>query len=149
MKLHRLTVSDIPRLVLIEESAHKVPWTEDVFQRCFELRYHIWGLEYAEHLVGFGIYSLQVGECHILNICIHSQHQGAGFGKHLFLHMLDDAQYQGAGIAFLEVRRSNERALALYQKTGFIQVGERKGYYPNGEKGREDALVFALDLGIR
>ena len=41
----------------------------------------------------------------------------------------------------LEVRRSNERAQALYHKLGFIDVGYRKRYYEN----TEDALIMALE----
>ena len=51
----------------------------------------------------------------------------------------------GALTAFLEVRPSNPQALALYDAAGFNEIGYRKGYYPDG-KGREDALVLALEL---
>ena len=48
---------------------------------------------------------------------------------------------------FLEVRASNEPAIALYEKIGFNQVGIRSRYYPSGKGGRpEDALLYALDL---
>ena len=50
-----------------------------------------------------------------------------------------------ADTAFLEVRASNRPAIALYLSEGFSEVGQRRGYYPDGE-GREDALVFARDL---
>jgi ribosomal-protein-alanine N-acetyltransferase len=46
---------------------------------------------------------------------------------------------------FLEVRPSNAKALALYRRAGFQQVGRRRGYYP-GENGREDALIMRLPL---
>lgn len=42
----------------------------------------------------------------------------------------------------LEVRASNEAALNLYQKMGFIQVNVSKSYYPDGE----DAIVMTLAL---
>jgi ribosomal-protein-alanine N-acetyltransferase len=43
---------------------------------------------------------------------------------------------------FLEVRLSNAKAVALYEKLGMRRVSVRKRYYANGE----DALVFRLDL---
>jgi [ribosomal protein S18]-alanine N-acetyltransferase len=46
---------------------------------------------------------------------------------------------------FLEVRPSNSGAIALYQKLGFNEIGTRKGYYP-AENGREDAIMYALEL---
>ena len=39
----------------------------------------------------------------------------------------------------LEVRASNDAAIALYQKFGFAEVGCRKNYY---EKPKEDALIM-------
>jgi ribosomal protein S18 acetylase RimI-like enzyme len=45
----------------------------------------------------------------------------------------------------LEVRPSNEKALALYRHFGFQQIGVRRGYYP-AEQGREDALVLTHSL---
>ena len=46
---------------------------------------------------------------------------------------------------FLEVRPTNVRAIQLYHSFGFKEIGVRKGYYP-ASFGREDALVFGLDL---
>lgn len=43
----------------------------------------------------------------------------------------------------LEVRFSNDPAIALYQKFGFEEVGRRKNYY---EKPREDAVLMDLNL---
>jgi [ribosomal protein S18]-alanine N-acetyltransferase len=46
---------------------------------------------------------------------------------------------------FLEVRPSNPRAIELYRDEGFNEIGLRPNYYP-AEKGREDAIVMALEL---
>jgi ribosomal-protein-alanine N-acetyltransferase len=43
------------------------------------------------------------------------------------------------------VRPSNEAGQRLYAGYGFRQVGVRRGYYP-AQRGREDALVLALNL---
>jgi ribosomal-protein-alanine N-acetyltransferase len=40
---------------------------------------------------------------------------------------------------------SNARALGLYHKAGFAEVGTRPGYYP-AHDGKEDALILAMDL---
>ena len=41
----------------------------------------------------------------------------------------------------LEVRASNDPAIALYEKHGFVEVGRRRGYY---EKPKEDAILMTL-----
>jgi ribosomal-protein-alanine N-acetyltransferase len=46
---------------------------------------------------------------------------------------------------FLEVRPSNQTALALYRKKGFHQVSNRPAYY-QAQAGREDAAVLVKKL---
>jgi ribosomal-protein-alanine N-acetyltransferase len=53
---------------------------------------------------------------------------------------------RGARRLWLEVRRSNLRAQAIYLRRGFVQVGVRKGYYPAPQGQREDALVMSLEI---
>ena len=137
----------LPQLVIIEALGQLAPWPFDVFKRCLLAGYAFLGWVNEDQVIGFIIYSFSVGECHILNLCVHPDYQGLGVGKNLLVHALTVAHETGAEIAFLEVRCSNHRAIALYQAMGFNQIGERKGYYPRGE-GREDALVFAKDLSV-
>jgi ribosomal-protein-alanine N-acetyltransferase len=56
-------------------------------------------------------------------------------------HALTALQVEGALKVFLEVRRSNEAALALYHKLGFIEDGVRKRYYSDNH---EDAILMML-----
>lgn len=61
--------------------------------------------------------------------------------------MYERCRARQAGLLWLEVRPSNERALALYRREGFVEVGRRKAYYPAPE-GREDALVMRRDIDL-
>ena len=58
-------------------------------------------------------------------------YRGQGLGQALLYALLLLAQRRGLEWATLEVRASNQTAIALYQKFGFEQVGERRGYYPD------------------
>jgi len=40
---------------------------------------------------------------------------------------------------------SNTKAIQLYERVGFNQIGIRQHYYP-ALKGREDALLYAIAL---
>jgi ribosomal protein S18 acetylase RimI-like enzyme len=40
----------------------------------------------------------------------------------------------------------NTRARQVYERHGFVQVGQRKNYYAAGRGEREDALVMNLRL---
>ena len=89
--------------------------------------------------------SAAVGECHLLNLCVHPDWQGRGLGRRLLLRLFAIGKANNADTAFLEVRASNRRAIALYESEGFCEIGLRRGYYPAGDK-REDAIVMARPL---
>ena len=60
--------------------------------------------------------------------------------------LLRVARGGGAQRVFLEVRPSNPRAIALYERSGFNEIGRRPRYYPAADHGREDAIVMAMEL---
>jgi len=76
-----------------------------------------------------------------------TQHvQGEGVG-HLLLELATQlAREHGMQVMLLEVRVSNLRALQLYQRYGFVEIGRRKNYYPVDPFTREDAIVMHLPL---
>jgi ribosomal-protein-alanine N-acetyltransferase len=58
---------------------------------------------------------------------------------------VNEARKREMSIVYLEVRRSNSRAIALYRGMQFLMIGERKNYYQT-VNGPEDALIFAMSL---
>ena len=50
------------------------------------------------------------------------------------------------GGVVLEVRPSNDRAVEVYERYGFMGIATRRGYYPAAEGRREDAIVMRLAL---
>ncbi len=78
-------------------------------------------------------------ESHIILMAVHPQYRRQGFGAGMLLSLLNTAHHRGMKYATLEVRASNEAAIALYTQLGFTSVGKRPNYYAdNGE----DALVL-------
>lgn len=140
--------TDLADLLAIEQLTQPFPWSEDIFVRCWKVGYLGWVAEIEGKVVAFVLMSIQVGEGHILNLCVHPDYQRRGIGGQLVDHALNIAKEKGAGMGFLEVRRSNISAIALYHKLGFVQISDRKNYYP-AQDGREDALVFAKDLLVQ
>ncbi len=146
--LRKATELDIPSLITIEQATQLAPWTEEIFDRCFKMKCDCWVIEEDDHVIAFLMMTSSVTrESHILNLCVESFYQRKGHGQKLLNYALSQAKHHGIEIIYLEVRRSNHNAIMLYHKAGFIQVGERKDYYPT-ENGREDALVFAIDCQI-
>jgi len=143
--LRAITKNDIPQLLVIENSVHVIPWTQESFRTCFSAGYLGWCIELENQMLGFIIVSQSIDECHVLNLCVSRKYQHQGWGHKLLEYALDHARKRRIRIAYLEVRRSNVKAISLYQKMQFNLVGERKGYYPT-VAGQEDALIFAMSL---
>lgn len=148
MTLRPLHENDIPDIVNIENATQHFPWTLDIFQRCLQIGYIGWVLEEQEHIIGFIIVSMQNGECHIMNLAVHPSFQRQGHAEALLSEALKAAEKKGMVQVLLEVRKSNQPAINLYEKMNFIQIAERKNYYP-ARSGHEDALLFAKDLTIQ
>ena len=138
--------ADVPQVIRNERAAYTHPWTEGVFRDCLRVGYYCRVIDDGKRVIGHGIMSVAVGECHLLNICVHPGHQRQGIGGALVGHLLGIAREAKATVALLEVRASNKAAYELYVKLGFDEIGVRKAYYP-AHGGREDALILAMDLG--
>ncbi len=140
-----MRVEDIERVIRVENSAYPFPWTSTIFRDCIKAGYDCWLLDREDALVGYGVLSCAAGEAHVLNLCVAPSEQGSGQGRRILARLLDLARWHHAERVFLEVRPSNSPALALYHAAGFNEIGRRPNYYPDN-RGREDALVMALEL---
>ena len=147
--LRPLTEHDLPILLTIEHATQPFPWTEDIFRHCLGAHgSQAWGYLTDRQLSAFVFFSLSPpGESHLLNLCVTPTYQRQGIASCLLQHAISIATAADAKVMLLEVRRSNQAALALYQREGFHQIGERKHYY-RGPAGGEDAIVCAMELGL-
>ena len=146
MIIRKIREDDLPQVAAIENSTQAVPWTDKIFKDCFHAGYPGWVMEYAGKVICFTLISMHGEECHLLNLGVHPQYQRQGYGSQMLNHAVKAAKQLGAMMIYLEVRETNTRAISLYQKMNFIQIGTRKDYYPAYE-GRENGLVYARDLG--
>lgn len=134
--------SDLDLVVRNEAAATVSPWSKRVFVDCLRAGYQCWVLANKDQIAAHGVLSVAIGECHLLTLCVAPEFQRSGLGRRLFKLLLEKAAKLEAETCFLEVRKSNSPAIALYESMGFSQIGERKGYYPGGAAG-EDALVMS------
>jgi ribosomal-protein-alanine N-acetyltransferase len=144
-EVRRMQLTDLPDVLRNERRGYTHPWTEGIFRNCLHHGQECWLLMCSDQNVGHGILSVAAGESHLLNVCVHPDFQGHGFGRILVEHLLERARTGEASTIFLEVRPSNVAACELYDKLGFNEVGIRENYYPSNV-GREDALVLAKEL---
>ena len=136
-----LCEADVDAVVRLEEASFHTPWTRADFEGELKnpLALYLVVLE-DDELIAYGGSWIVFDECHITNIAVAPSMRGAGVGTYLMRELLGAAaSARGARSYTLEVRPSNDAAIALYQKFDFIVEGRRKRYY--ADTG-EDALIM-------
>jgi ribosomal-protein-alanine N-acetyltransferase len=92
-----------------------------------------------ELILGFVGLWLMVGEAHIVTLAVREGQRRRGLGELLLLAAIEVAMAHKHEVMTLEVRRSNQAAISLYEKYGFNRVGVRRCYYADTH---EDALIM-------
>jgi [ribosomal protein S18]-alanine N-acetyltransferase len=144
-RYRRMTAADLDAVVAIEDAIYPHPWTRGNFADSLQAGYHCWIVERGGMVSGYTVVMIAAGEAHLLNLSVAAPWQRRGMGRELLRFDLKLARDYGAGRILLEVRPSNEAAVALYSSAGFTEVARRRGYYPAGDS-REDAIVLERSL---
>jgi ribosomal-protein-alanine N-acetyltransferase len=155
-RLRPMTVGDLDTVMAIEQQAYAFPWTRGNMTDSLAAGHPAWLLlgepnqprrraERQPVCLGYYVAMQGVDELHLLNITVHPEHQGQGWGRTMLSHLGQLACDLAARQVWLEVRQSNQRARALYERWGFEAVGRRKAYYPAAGQ-REDAVVMRWNL---
>ncbi len=146
MILRDMTEADLGEVLRIEREVHAHPWTLGNFSDALRSEYQCKVYESdAGEMLGYAVLMLGVDEAELLDISIGLEHQRKGLGRALLEQMLALAHRSGMRRMVLEVRASNEAAIALYRSAGFEQIGRRRDYYP-ADSGREDAILMGREL---
>lgn len=143
----RMQVHDLDAVVEIEQAVYPQPWSRGNFIDSLLNDYEAWVARDASgRLIAYFLLMAMVDEAHLLNVSVRGDLQGQGIGRHLLDRVVLLTRAKGLQSVLLEVRPSNTRALAVYLRYGFVQVGVRKAYYPAADNLREDAVVMRLKL---
>ncbi len=142
-----MTEADLPQVLAIENDVYSHPWTHGNFVDALRSGYHSRVLrDGGRHVLGYFLLMLAVDEAHLLNISVARAWQRRGIGHLLLDAVAMLARRRRMASILLEVRPSNQRAIAVYQRYGFVQIGVRRNYYPAVGATREDAIVMRLVL---
>jgi len=141
---------DLGAVLEIERRSFTQPWSRAFFEK--ELATPFAGLVVAEEealprprVVGYACRWRVTDEVHLLNVAVHPERRGLGYGRGLVACVVDEARAAAARAVFLEVRAGNVVARRLYRQLGFKDLGVRRAYYGPGQ----DAIVMELRLGGR
>jgi ribosomal-protein-alanine N-acetyltransferase len=139
--------SDLADVVALEQSVYPHPWSMANFEDSLSSNYEAWILRDRDGaLLGYFLLMAVVDEAHLLNVAVSAEKQGQGLGRFLLNQAVACSRGLGMESVLLEVRPSNTRALEIYERYGFKQIGRRKGYYPAADGQREDAIVMRFGI---
>ncbi|MBO5727842.1 MAG: ribosomal protein S18-alanine N-acetyltransferase [Oscillospiraceae bacterium] len=135
----------IPQILALEQACFSMPWTENMLEdalfdpnACF-----IVAEDGEGGVLGYAGLHAILDEGYIDNVAVEEAARRHGVASAL----LDVfCRFGEVNLAFLtlEVRASNQPAIALYEKHGFQRAGLRKGYY---QHPREDAVIMTREFG--
>ena len=125
-------------LALLSDVYGVSPWNlEQIEADLKQVNTEYFYLYEAQALIGFLAIQDLAGELEITQLAVKKAYQGQGLANQLMEFLADRPER-----IFLEVRASNQVARALYEKHGFLPVGQRKNYYQNPV---EDAILMARE----
>ena len=96
--------------------------------------------QFDERIAGMVSIWTVLDQAHITAIATSPSERRRGIGGLLMVLAINEAIDRGAEVATLEVRKSNQRAQALYKRFGFTETGLRHKYYADNN---EDALIMS------
>ncbi len=132
--------SDLTEVKAIEQLTSPYPWSDQLFDESIN---KLLVITQKQDIIGYAVVALVAQQAELHLIAIHPKAQSQGYGQ-LLLALIIESMPASIESFFLEVRVSNCRAIRLYQRLGFVQIGERKDYYRNG-MGTEDAIIMARE----
>jgi [ribosomal protein S18]-alanine N-acetyltransferase len=141
LTLRRLGYGDLPSVISIERRSFPTPWSLAMFVLELSKPSGIClAAEDEGRLVGYLVCARYDDVWHLMNVAVHPDRRRRGIATELIERLFEEA---GEGARFtLEVRVSNESAIAMYKRFGFRSAGRRRSYYhDNGE----DALIMWLE----
>ena len=142
MLVREMKEEDLQAVLTLDQSLFSHSYLkEDYLYELNKNQYaHLYVLIEDHQIIGFIDYWVIYERSELARIAISKKYQSKGLGQYLFNTV--SSYYKDVISISLEVRTSNESAIRLYKKLGFIQVAVRKNYYEN----KEDALLMVKEV---
>ena len=144
IKYYELTYSDIAKVSEMERQFFSTPWSEASIAHYMETGNTIFVVaRHGEETIGYAAVLCILDEGNLVSIGVEDSYRQMGIASELLNIVYEMAHDRGVASINLEVRGSNEAAIVLYEKHGFVQNGRRKDFY---REPKEDALLFLKNL---
>lgn len=138
--IRKMQPEDLSQVCEIEKDNFSVPWSEKSFQESMERNDTVFLTAVTDgEVAGYlGCYCI-AGTGEITNVAVKESHRRKGIGGMLLQKLYEEGALLDTQEFFLEVRESNEAAIGLYSRQGFVKEGIRKNFY---EKPLENAVIM-------
>ena len=141
LEVRAMTRKHLRAVLKIEEQVYHRPWSQATYVgelKMVESRIYLAGF-FRGRLEGYAGLLFQGTDGHVATIAVDPAMHGNKIAERLLYVLVRQALERGARDLTLEVRVSNEPAISLYRKFGFVPAGMRKNYYSDIN---EDALIM-------
>ena len=146
MKLLPMNASHTAQIAALEKECFSDPWSENSIRQELENELSFWLVaEEDGEVVGYVGSQTVLGESDVMNLAVSPNRRRRGIAKALMQALETHLAQAGSEKLTLEVRASNEAAIALYTRLGFRQIGIRPNYYFHP---KEDARILGKELKI-
>ena len=143
VKIVPMTADHLDEIAALERACFSRPWTKEMLKE--ELDNACAAFLVAEDngkVVGYAGLQVVLDEGYIANVAVFPEYRRQGIAGKLLQVFMDFAEANRLAFLTLEVRASNQAAIALYESRGFLEVGRRKNYY---EHPKEDAIIMTKE----
>ena len=130
----------VAQVAELEKLCFSAPWSENAVRGELTNPLSLWLVAVdGDTVVGYIGSQSVMGEADMMNVAVSPSYRRQGIAEMLVVSLVEKLTAQKVSSLTLEVRASNEPAIALYEKLSFVQVGRRPNYYT---KPKEDALIL-------
>jgi [ribosomal protein S18]-alanine N-acetyltransferase len=148
VEIRAMAVEDLDQVMAISASFREAPqWPRSAYMSAIAPAAGPWRValvaEADGEVIGFVTGSLVALQAELESIAVDRAVHRRGIGAALLESLIREAASAGAEEILLEVRVSNLRALQLYGRAGFVEVGRRRGYYLDPA---EDAILMRYQI---
>ena len=141
-----MTREHIPQIAELEQACFSDPWSDRSFLSELENPLSLWLVALdGEAVAGYAGAQAVLDEADVMNVAVRPEDRRRGIARALLLELEQRLAERGVQTLALEVRASNEAAIALYEGLDFEQAGLRKNYYFHP---KEDALILKKQVKV-
>ena len=131
---------DVLQVSELEKKYFSLPWSYDSIKKEVTNKNSIFCVAIIDNkIVGYGGMLIVMDEGDITNIVVDESYRNLGIGRKIVEFLIEEGNKKSCESYTLEVRVSNEPAIRLYSKLGFVNEGIRPRFY---EKPVEDAYIM-------